>query len=196
MNKRPEHPCTAFCGAERIAAGDLIEIAPKIKAYADENPEDVILVFNDENSRQVEIDLRGNVKDVVRRLTEQNRGVADIGIPKGRGRPKLGVVSREVTLLPRHWDWLAEQPGGASVALRRLVDSARNSKDPEDLARNAKESAYRFMSAMTGNLPGYEEALRALFAGDKRKFKAEVKSWSKDLRAHVGKLTKNAFPNN
>ena len=196
MNKKQERPCTAFCGAERIAAGDLIDIAPVIKAHADENPEDVILVFNDENSRQVEIDLRGNVEDVVRRLDERSHGSADTVKPKGRGRPKLGVVSREVTLLPRHWEWLAEQPGGASVALRRLVDNARTSKDPEDLARAAKESAYRFMSAMTGNLPGYEEALRALFAGDKRKFKSEIKSWPQDLRAHVGKLTKNAFPNN
>jgi len=195
VNKRPEHPCTAFCGPERIAAGDLIEIAHEIKAYADENPEDVILVFSDENSRQVEIDLRGNVKDVVRRLTERMTDTVEAK-PKGRGRPKLGVVSREVTLLPRHWEWLAEQPGGASVALRRLVDNARTSKDPEDLARAAKESAYRFMSAMTGNLPGYEEALRALFAGEKRKFKSEIKSWPQDLRAHVGKLTKNAFPNN
>lgn len=196
MSKAQKQPCTAFCGVDRIASGDLIEIAPEIKTYADENPEDVLLVFEDETSRQVEIDLRGEIADVVQRLAERNREPAEATKPKGRGRPKLGVVSREVTLLPRHWEWLSDQPGGASVALRRLVDQARNSKDPEDLARNAKESAYRFMSAMTGNLPGYEEALRALFAGDKRKFKSEVKNWPRDLRAHVGTLTKDAFPNN
>ncbi|MFY0534142.1 DUF2239 family protein [Nannocystis pusilla] len=40
----------------------------------------------------------------------------------GPGRPKLGVVSREVSLLPRHWEWLERQPSGSR---RRCADSSR-----------------------------------------------------------------------
>ncbi len=75
--------------------------------------------------------------------------------PRGRGRPKLGVVAREVTLLPRHWDWLNAQPGGASVALRKLVEQARRANGDADRARAAREAAYHFMSAMAGDLPAF-----------------------------------------
>ena len=76
------------------------------------------------------------------------------------------MVAREVTLLPRHWEWLAQQSGGASVALRRLVDQARRGTEDKDRIRRAQEAAYRFMSAMAGNRPNFEDAIRALFAGD------------------------------
>ena len=94
------------------------------------------------------------------------------GTPRGRGRPKLGVVAREVTLLPRHWDWLNSQSGGASVALRKLVEAARLAGDDKDRTRHAQEAAYRFMTALAGNLPGYEEATRALYAADPARFDA------------------------
>jgi hypothetical protein len=108
--------------------------------------------------------------------------------PRGRGRPKLGVVAREVTLLPRHWDWLATQPGGASVALRKLVEEARRTGGDRDRSRAARDAAYHFMSAMAGNLPGFEEASRALFADDRRRFAGLIAGWPDDVRDHAVKL--------
>ena len=110
------------------------------------------------------------------------------GEPRGRGRPKLGVVAREITLLPRHWEWLGTQPGGASVALRKLVEEARRANGDVDRARAAKEAAYRFMSTMAGNLAGFEEASRALFADDRRRFVGLIAGWPDDIRDHVVKL--------
>jgi hypothetical protein len=109
--------------------------------------------------------------------------------PRGRGRPKLGVVAREVTLLPRHWDWLARQPGGASVTLRRLVEDA--SRSPKERARAAANAAYNFLHAIAGDRPAYEEALRALFAHDRAKFEAHIASWPADIRRHALRL---AYP--
>ena len=108
--------------------------------------------------------------------------------PRGRGRPRLGVVAREVTLLPRHWEWLGAQPGGASVALRKLVEAARRSSGDLDRSRAARDAAYHFMSAMAGNLPGFEEASRALFADDRRQFVALIAGWPGDIRDHIVKL--------
>jgi len=109
-------------------------------------------------------------------------------VPRGRGRPKLGVVAREVTLLPRHWDWLNAQPGGASVALRKLVDEARRTNSDKDRLRAARDAAYYFMSAMAGDLPNFEEASRALFADDRRRFVSQITNWPEDIRDHVVKL--------
>ena len=108
--------------------------------------------------------------------------------PRGRGRPKLGVVAREVTLLPRHWEWLNAQPGGASVALRKLVEEARRANGDRDRQRAARDAAYHFMSAMAGNLAHFEEASRALFADDRRRFAGLIASWPADIRDHVVKL--------
>src|SRR5882724_9616001 len=157
--------CTAFEGARCIAAGELTEVALKAKAAADRGEQ--VLIFDDSTSEAIEVDFRGTAEDVLQRLTRadgpQAASVPDT--PRGPGRPKLGVVAREVTLLPRHWDWLNAQPGGASVALRKLVDQARRANEDSDRVRQAQEAAYRFMSAMAGNRPGFEEAARALFAG-------------------------------
>ncbi|AFK62001.1 hypothetical protein TKWG_07975 [Advenella kashmirensis WT001] len=109
-----------------------------------------------------------------------------------RGRPKLGVISREVTLLPRHWEWLAAQPGGASVALRKLVESARLSNTDRDSRRKAQERAYHFMLALGGDLPGYEEATRALFADDAEALKTHIAGWPNDVRTHALKLATDA----
>jgi len=135
------------------------------------------LVFEDVSGRQIDLDFRGT----------PNAGEATAE-PRGRGRPKLGVVPREVTLLPRHWDWLNSQPGGASVALRKLVDEARRSSGDADRIRAAQEAAYRFLSAIAGNLPGYEEATRALFAYDRRRFGEHIAGWPEDIRDYAVKL--------
>ena len=112
---------------------------------------------------------------------------------RGPGRPKLGVVAREVTLLPRHWEWLASQPGGASVALRKLVEVARRSSEVKDRVRQAGAVAYRFMSTMAGHEPGFEEASRALFAGDQAGFEALIAAWPVDGQNHLKALATDAF---
>jgi len=165
------------------------------------------LVFDDA-SRVVDIDYRGSPENVIARLglvddtstpsngngkSEDSSPYLESPAPRGRGRPRLGVVAREVTLLPRHWDWLGTQPGGASAAVRRLVDSARQSSVDKDRIRTAKESAYRFISAMAGNEQGFEEATRALFAGDETRFAAMSDSWPRDVRDHARALARQAF---
>jgi hypothetical protein len=148
-----------------------------------------VLIFNDATGRAVDFDLRGSESDVLARLaTPAPEASREADQPRGRGRPKLGVVAREVTLLPRHWEWLNAQPGGASVALRKLVDEVRRASGDRDRERLSREAAYHFMSAMAGNLAHFEEASRALFADDRRRFTGLIADWPTDIRDHVIKL--------
>ncbi len=187
----------AFDGDRRIASGELGEAAVQIKQAVAGRADAQILAFDSETSHPVEIDLRGSATDVRARF--QNNvavevpPVSETASPRGPGRPKLGVVAREVTLLPRHWDWLALQPGGASVALRKLVEDARRSGSAKDRGRAIQESAYRFMAAMAGDKPHYEEALRALFADDGTRFHSLIASWPADIRDHIAQLTTGLF---
>jgi uncharacterized protein len=192
--------CTAFEEGQRIASGPLGEVALAVKAVADQGRDKAILVFDDLTSELIELDLRGSDSDVLGRLQAgSDNGVDASAIPepddtrRGPGRPRLGVTAREVTLLPRHWDWLGSQPGGASVALRKLVEEARRSHEGKDRVRRAQESTYRFMSAIAGGLPGFEEASRALFAGDSARFDAQTQAWPADLRSHAQRLALQAF---
>ncbi|WP_054310299.1 DUF2239 family protein [Mesorhizobium sp. 1M-11] len=192
--------CTAFQGDRRITSGPLVEVALAVKAQG--GADTAALVFDDATGAVVDLDLRGSDAEIISRLAARfppvpstepvaaDRSAAegsDAGT-RGRGRPKLGVVAREVTLLPRQWEWLASQPGGASQALRRLVDTARRSDGDESARRMRREAAYRFLSAMAGNLPGFEEASRALFAGDLERFTREMAKWPADVRTHAQKL--------
>ncbi len=156
-----------------------------------------ILVFDGASSGPIEIDFRGTVEQVLARLPDLTRVPAALDdappAPRGPGRPRLGVVAREITLLPRHWDWLARQPGGASVAIRRLVEEARRTGEDKDRLRQAREAAYRFMSVMAGNKPHYENAIRALFAGDPARFEELIAGWPIDVRNHVSQLAERAF---
>jgi hypothetical protein len=127
--------------------------------------------------------------------TPKNEPSPTDGAARGPGRPKLGVVAREVTLLPRHWDWLATQPGGASVALRKLVEEAKRTNQGKDRLRHAQEAAFRFMSAMAGNEPGFEEAARALLRGDQESYARFVEPWPIDVASHARKLAGRAFEN-
>ena len=149
-----------------------------------------LLVFEDWSGRQVDFDLRGTAEEVVARAEAQGAQVAgaDPSPEARRGRPKLGVVSREVSLLPRHWEWLESQPNGISAAIRRLVDEARKREPEKERARLAVFAASRFMSAMAGDRQGFEEASRALFAGDRERFLGLVRPWPADVRAHLARL--------
>ena len=184
----------AFAGTKRIAAGSLREVASQAKAVWDRDRWIQVLVFDDVNSQQVEVDFSGSAEDVVARI---DPGTEPVPPPESEirrpGRPKLGVVAREVTLLPRHWEWLASQPGGASVALRKLVEEARCANQGKDRRRRALESAYRFLSAMAGNEAGFEEAARALFAGNRDSFNQIVKPWPTDVRDHAKRLAAVTF---
>jgi hypothetical protein len=175
---------TAFQGHRRLATGPLPEVALTVKQAIENASADPFLVciYDDTTGGAIDIDTRGTAEEVVARLSQ------DIPSARGRGRPKLGVVAREVTLLPRHWDWLGTQPGGASVALRKLVEEARRTSGARDRTRAAQEAAYRFMSALAGNLPGFEEAARALFANDRRRFGDLVAAWPEDVRDHAIEL--------
>lgn len=187
--------CTSFNGTTCIASGDLKEVALETKAVVDKGTPLPVLIFNDLTSELVEIDFRGTAADVARRVESQpGASNASLAPPRGPGRPKLGVVAREVTLLPRHWEWLASQPGGASVVLRRLVEEAKRASPGKDRIRRSQAAAYKFMSAMAGNEPGFEEATRALFAGNLDRFNALVDVWPHDVREHARKLATGAFP--
>jgi hypothetical protein len=192
--------CIAFTGTKRIASGDLQEVALKAKAVWDRDKWAQVLIFDEVSSNLIEVDFRGTPADVLRRIKKDASNAIPAGEPTAAeddprrpGRPKLGVVAREVTLLPRHWDWLASQPGGASVALRKLVEQARTANQGKDRRRRAQEAAYRFLSAMAGNEPGFEEAIRALFAGKQKHFDEMVEPWPEDIRSHARKLAAAAF---
>lgn len=184
-----------------MLSGPLAEVALAVKAASERGCSEPLLTFDDATGRVIDFDLRGSKADVIERLSRpapsgqstRHRAAAPEEAEKleetrGRGRPKLGVIGREVTLLPRHWEWLAQQPGGASVALRRLVDEARRNGGAAQRTREAQERAYHFMSAMAGNLPGFEEATRALFAGDRARFEQQAAGWPGDIRAYALRL--------
>jgi uncharacterized protein len=182
---------TAFHGQRLLTSGSLAEIARAIRR-AEHDDSRPVVIFSDASGRPIDLDLRGTDEEVLARLptaaSGQTQEDATPAEPRGRGRPKLGVVAREVTLLPRHWDWLNAQPGGASVALRKLVEQARRNGGDADRARMAREAAYHFMSVMAGNLPQFEEAARALFADDRPRMAELIAQWPSDIRDHAVKL--------
>ena len=176
---------TAFLNGQRLASGPLHEVAVAV-LRAQQAQHDQALVFSNATGQSADLDLRGGEQAVAARYAL----VAPIPASKGRGRPKLGVVAREVTLLPEHWDWLATQPGGASVALRKLVHEAR--RGDQEQTRRARDRAYHAMSTLAGNLAGFEEAARALFAGDAEQLAAQMADWPEDVRAYVLQLAEPA----
>lgn len=180
---------TAFIGAARLAAGDLETVALAAHAAQDRQAE-MPIVFEDASGNVVDLDLRGDAEDVARRLRPT---LFEAEPPRGRGRPKLGVTAREITLLPKHWAWLQEQPGGASAALRRLVEKAQQENADADQRRKAQTAAYRVMHALAGHLSGYEEALRALYAGEPKRFESQMAGWPADISDYVSGLASGSF---
>jgi hypothetical protein len=177
---------TAFQGFALISRGAPGSVALAVKHAHEAEPAQTVLVFDDSTGQQIDLDLRGSDEEVRVRYSPcpaSGNGPAE---PRGRGRPKLGVTAREVTLLPRQWEWLNAQPGGASVTLRRLVEEARRRE--QENGRSARDAAFAFMAAMAGNLPGFEEASRALFRGNRERFEALVARWPADVAAHALRL--------
>ncbi len=185
MSELPHRLAIAFEGPRCIANGPLPEVALAVKKVFARGARGEVLVFDRVTSTPIDLDLSGTDAEILKRIEPPKRSP---------GRPKLGVVPREVTLLPRHWDWLHDQPGGASVTLRKLVDQARQTTVDAERIRKARESAYRFLTDMAGDRPGFEEALRALFAGDRARFEQLVDRWPNDIKAHARTLGAEAMP--
>jgi hypothetical protein len=185
---------TAFCGYRLVASGALESTVRQAKGEVDRG--EAVLLIDDLTGEQIDLDLSGSPDDAVARLSEHpvlgphaSRARAPAARP---GRPRLGVVSREVSLLPRHWDWLARQNGGASAALRRLVDEARKRNGAKDEAARARDAAARFLWVVAGNLPAFEEASRSLYAGDLERFLQRIEGWPADVQQHAGRLVREA----
>jgi len=191
--------CAAFDGTRIVSQGTLNEVAASIKQGIGDKAWTSILIIDAIDGDTIDVDYRGSVDEVLERIsqrpakhiieTEETKEAK----PSGPGRPKLGVVGREVTLLPRHWEWLDRQSGGASVALRKLVDQARKANAEKERTDLAKTAANRFLFTVAGNFPGLEEATRALFAGDKEGFLKQTEPWPADVRNFALILAENAF---
>jgi hypothetical protein len=126
-----------------------------------------LLAFDDESGRQVDLDLSAKPS------------------PRPRGRPALGVEAKEVTLLPRHWEWLSQQRGGASATLRKLVEDAlRQGRTEQD----CRDAAFRFLNVIAGDLPKFEEAVRAIYAGDRDRYERMTRGWPEAVRDHGREL--------
>lgn len=182
--------CTAFVGDELVASGAPGAVALALKAASADTSGPMPLVFNDATGEVVELDLRGSDRDILARLAPAM--IEEPAAARGRGRPKLGVVAREITLMPKHWDWLAKQPGGASATLRRLVEAAAKASQAEDAQRAVTDRAYKVMYALAGHLPGYEAASRSLFAGDIGALKIACAAWPKDIGDYVLAMAQTA----
>jgi len=194
---------TAFRGHERLASGPLYDVARVAwQAITNGGPSGHrVLVFDDATGCVIDLEMRGDERTMLAHLSATmpahvtpvspaEQAEAD-STPRTRGRPRLGVVAREITLLPRHWEWLATQPGGASVALRKLVDAARHAHAHDDRAKGARDVAYRFMNAMAGDLPQFEEVIRALYRGDEARFRELIAEWPRHIATYAAQL---AFP--
>jgi hypothetical protein len=177
-------------GDERVAAGSLAEVAVALRERIDSGDPSLVLIFDKRDGRQVDVGLDGSADELKQRYAARPALAA---APRGRGRPKLGVVGREVTLLPRHWEWLQTQRGGPSATLRRLVDEARRANRGRDRVRQAQDAIHRFISATAGDRPGFEEATRALYRGNRAGFEGEIASWPSDVREQVGSWLDDAF---
>ncbi|MFW0765597.1 DUF2239 family protein [Trabulsiella odontotermitis] len=178
---------TAFQQQRQIAHGNLSELLQQIQAAS--VSEEPVFIFNDRNGKRLDIHIHGDEASALAVYPELGSHQSEeTAVVKSRGRPKLGVSSKEVTLLPRHWEWLATQSGGASATLRRLIDQARKTNEPAENKRRRHERAYQFMYEIAGDFPEYEASLRALFADDEAGFKTCIANWPQDIRQYAWQL--------
>lgn len=199
MNDNQTNSWIAFSNNIRIAFGSPQEVVTDIKRQMNSYAADNLIVLDAITSETIEIDFRGSLANILKRLPSCTTPCTEKDLDQPStfertvGRPKLGVTPREVTLLPRHWEWLATQPGGASATLRKLVEQALRSSKDADRVRRAQESTYRFMSVIAGDRPGYEEATRALFANDSDRLQQHISKWPRDIRCHALNLASAAI---
>lgn len=178
---------TAFADHWRpfLTSRDLEEVIERSQSLLSSGASQAVMIFDDATGRRTDVELGPN--QIRERLHPD--ATAD---RSGPGRPKLGVVSREISLLPRHWEWLATQPGGASAAIRRLVEEARKNRRAEEASRLAREALDKALTVLGGSRPNFEEALRALYAGQFLRLEELIAEWPEELRAHISRLTGQA----
>jgi hypothetical protein len=189
---KSEFTYTAFGNGKLIVHGGLDDVVTKIKRWYDKYSNGTLLVFNDFTGKTMEFDLRGSEKEVLQKI-EMFLPQEIVVVSARPGRPKLGVVTREVSLLPQHWEWLASQPEGASAALRKLVEGAKKNLVMKESVKQVQERAYKIMSILAGDLPQYEEALRSLYRRNEENFKQHIASWSPDIKDYVMKTVEPVF---
>ena len=189
-----------FVGDKLFFEGALTDAAVAVHGLTAARAQKAV-IFQSDTGAELDLDLRGSAVEVAQRYPQSSDPRSEqseaepVTQPRGRGRPKLGVVGREVTLLPRHWQWLDTQRGGASAALRRLVDETRKANSGEDAARAAQGRTQRLLTTLAGNEPGFEEALRALYARDAKAFASHTKTLSADVLRVANLWASDAFAN-
>lgn len=194
MNTSITQAATAFNNTNKLANGPLIEVIMAMKTAIIENQNAKILCFLDENGAMIDFDLSGSNEQIIARLLTQFKApstseqIEIIETQSKAGRPKLGVIAKEVTLLPRHWEWLGAQNGGASATLRRLVEIAAKESIGIAARKNAQNATYRFLQNIAGDFENYEEVLRAIFADDFEKMRNLMKNWPQDIQNYAQKL--------
>jgi hypothetical protein len=173
---------TAFIGTSRVAEGPLEDVIRSVKtrpAY------EQVLLLETTTCQRKDLDWRGSVESVVAQLVPVPPDGVSEPTPAKRGRPRLGVISKEITLLPRHWDWLASQSGGASATLRRLIDQARKNIDPEQQIKQQQARIFKFITIFAEQLPDFEEATRALYRKDSAQLDHSMRHWPSDIQDFV-----------
>lgn len=181
-----ERTVSAFADDRLIARGPLLSTLRATRERLDLGETGRVLFFDDDSGAQLDFDLRGTPDDVVAREAPPP------ATPKV-GRPKLGVVAREISLLPEHWAWLEQQPSGASAALRRLVDEAKKKEPQKERRRRRRDAVGRVMTVLCGHQPGFEEALRALYRDDAAAFTDLTASWPSSVRDHLRTLLEEVW---
>lgn len=179
---------SAFEGYRLLVRGELDLAVRGLVAALERGSGERLTLYEDSSGQPIDLDLRGALEDVLARLEEHpllGSAVKRAAKPRGRGRPRLGVIAREVTLLPRHWAWLAEQPGGASVTLRKLVEQARRAGAGETEWRKRRDAIHAFLWDIAADLPDFEEATRLLYRDDRDGFFARIENWPEDIREQV-----------
>lgn len=184
---------TAFEDHKILSKGSLEDVVLKVKKRFEKSPASQIVIYSDATGKSMDFNFHGSEKEVLKRLEVYTTPESATAVSSGPGRPKLGVISREVSLLPKHWEWLATQSGGASNTLRKLVEESMKKTSGVNTVKTAQERTYKFMSVEAGDLENYEEALRALYRKDKERFSSEIKTWPRDVQKHIIELSKAVF---
>ena len=179
----------AFYGNQQVAVGELTDMLTKTTIFLKEKQTtgtdtEPLLIFNEQNGSQIDFDFRGSLEEILERALPKQK-------KRRAGRPKLGVISREITLLPRHWEWLESQTKSASASLRLLVEEAMKREGGEAKIKKNIAVTDRIMMVMAGNLTYFEEASRALNARNVERFEECVSTWPDDIKIYLLKRVRS-----
>ncbi len=174
---------SSFIGDRHLFTGDLKGMLSQTHAYISRHGEEGLLIFDNFSGRQIDYNFRVSLEELLGKELPPTP-------KKGPGRPRLGVVCGEISLLPRHWDWLQRQRQSASATIRRLIEAAMKEASPEEKTREAIDAAGKFLWTMAGNLSDFEEASRALYAQKWHILDAITAAWPEDIAKHLNMMLK------